>query len=445
MAQAGVRQSDLAVFGGVRAVPDGTFQASPPTTELDEKMVLASLRSGVHAWGENCETLQREFAAWNGNRHCLAVTSGTAALHLCLVACGLAAGEEVITPAYSWTSSASAILHHQGIPVFADVDPRFQNLDPDCVERALTPRTRAILAVHLHGVPAQMDRLREIADRHGVALIEDACQAHGALYRGRKVGTLGECAAFSLNQNKMLSAGEGGLFVTDDEDRLERARSLLLFGDFRQPRADPGYHYYGLAYMVRYHELSAAYARAQLTRLDESIAHARRLFAILRDGLSGIPGLLPPEEPEYGTENGYNFVCHVDPQAVDYPGPVSHYREAVVMALAAEGVPASVWQRRILPEMAAVSSRNAYGSGAPWKPFGSTVSYNPADFPVALRHSDSYFILGGLRLPNGEDAAHRTVEAVRKVFAGLTRRGIDDLASRADLSLYERGWKPVEG
>jgi dTDP-4-amino-4,6-dideoxygalactose transaminase len=433
----------VAVYGGPRAIPKGTILPSPPTTALDEQMVLASLRSAQHAWGENCEALQAEWAQWNGNRHCIAVTSGTAALHMGLAACGLAAGDEVITPAYSWTSSATCILHHQCIPVFVDVDPISANLDPSRIEAAITPRTRAILVVHLHGVPAEMGRILDIAQRRSLFIIEDACQAHGALYQDQKVGTIGHVAAFSLNQNKMLSAGEGGLFVTDDAVMAERGRSLVLFGDFRRPERElvDGYPAYGLGYMYRCNELSAAYARAQLRQLDASIAHSRHLFAILRQELAGIPGLILPSEPQYGTENGYNFLCHVDPEAVGYAGPVNFLREAVVRALCAEGVPAFVWQRRILPELAAIAARNAFGHGSPWREHGSKVTYDPGQFPAALYHSASYFILGGLRLPNTEETAYLIAAAVRKVFDHLSELDIDALARDADISLYERGWR----
>jgi len=433
--------NDLAINGGTPAIPKGTIKGSPPISALDEEMVLASLRNWNHTWGENCEALQNEWAAWNGNAHCLALNSGTAALHACIVGCGLGAGDEVITPAYSWTSSASCILHHNCIPVFVDVDPITNNIDPARIEAAITPRTRAILAVHLHGVPADMDAIMEIARRRGLKVIEDCCQAHGALYKGVKVGTIGHCAAFSLNQNKMLCAGEGGLLVTDDPETLERARSLVLFGDFRSPSDDPDYHFYGLGWMYRFNELSAAWGRAQLTTLDESIAHARKLFAVLREGLAGIPGLVLPVEPEYATENAYNFVCHLDPAAVGYSGPVAFFREAIMTALASEGIPASVWQRRILPEMAAIASKNAYGNGSPWRESGSEVDYDPSRFPVALAHSDSYFIIGSLRLPNTVETARLIVDAVRKVFANLDSLDIDAIARRADVSLYERGWK----
>lgn len=434
----------LAINGGQRHIPEGTILPSPPTTALDEEYVLQSLRGGRHAWGENCAKLQTEWADWNGNKHCIALTSGTAALHMALVACGVQAGDEVITPAYSWTSSASCILHHNAIPVFVDIDPVWANIDPAKIEAAITPRTKAIIAVHLHGVPAPMDEIQEIARRHGLFVIEDACQAHGAKYKGRKVGTIGDASAFSLNQNKMLSAGEGGLFVCDDEVMTERGRSLVLFGDFHNPTQEYSERANGLGWMYRYNDLCAAYARAQLTQLDDGIAHARGQFAILREKLRDLPGLILPVEPEWAQENGYNFVCHVDPQAVGYNGPANFFREAIVRTLSAEGVPASVWQRRILPELAAVQSRSAYGNGSPWRGTESTPDYTPAQFPAALYHSATYFIISGLRRPNSENLANQIADAVQKVWANLDSLDIDELAKGADISIYERGWQPHE-
>ncbi len=438
--------NQLAINGGTPVLEAGSVLPSPPTTDYDRELVLNSLNSARHAWGENCTLLEKEWAEWNGNAHCAALTSGTSALHMALVACGMRAGDEILTPAYSWTSSVSCILHGNGIPVFVDTDPLWANIDPAKIEAAITPRTKGILAVHLHGVPVDLDPILEIAKKHNLFVIEDACQAHGAFYKGKKVGTIGDAAAFSLNQNKMLSAGEGGLFVANDEALFNRGRSLVLFGDFAlhgeefdEDRA------HGLALMCRYNDLSAAYARAQLTQLDDGIAHAREAFAILREKLAGLPGLILPVEPEFATENAYNFVCHVDPEGLGYSGPVNYAREAIVAALQAEGAPVSVWQRYILPELAAVKSRNAYGNGSPWRESGSTVSYDPAQFPNALYHSASYFIISGLRQPNPLSLADKIAEAVHKVWDNLDDLDIDAQAQTANVSIYERGWQPHEG
>jgi dTDP-4-amino-4,6-dideoxygalactose transaminase len=226
--------SRLAVSGGAPLIPAGTFAPWPAIDESDRRMVLASLEGQNHAFGPNCEELEREFAAWNGNRHALTTNSGTAALHMGVAACGCGAGDEVIVPAYSWSSSATCVLQHNAIPVFVDIDWETMNLDARLLEAAVTPRTRAIVVVHLHGLAVEMEPVLAVARRHGLRIIEDACQAHGATWRGRKAGTLGDCAAFSFNQNKNLCSGEGGMFVTDDAEILERAKMLWSFGETRR-------------------------------------------------------------------------------------------------------------------------------------------------------------------------------------------------------------------
>jgi len=434
--------SMLAINGGEPLVPEGTLKAWPPITADDEKLVLDSLHSGKHAWGPNCDALQEKFKAWNGNAYCWTTSSGTSALHMAVAATGAAAGDEIITPAYSWTSSVSCILHHGCVPVFVDVDFASVNLDADKIEAAITDRTRAILAVHLHGVPCRMDRIMQIAEQHKLVVIEDACQAHGTLWQGKKVGTIGHCGAFSLNQNKMLTGGEGGLFVTDDEAMSKRAQALVLFGDFREPVDEPGYHAYGLAYMYRNSELPAAFARAQLRHLDEYVRDARAMTEAVTGELAGTKGLiLPVWDTADMSPNGYNYVCRLDAKACGYSGPVEELREAVVKAIQAEGVSVMVWQRRILPEMGVVRARDAFGNGYPWTAGRPDIDYHPGRFPEALRHVNAYFVLGCLRTPNSAGEARLVGQAIRKVMENLSELDVDAVAKTADRSLYERGWK----
>ena len=431
----------LAINGGEKLVPDGAVKPWPPITGADETLVLASLRGHSHAWGPSCDALQQEWKAWNGNQFCWTTSSGTSALHMAVAATGAAAGDEIITPAYSWTSSVSCILHHGCVPVFVDIDFATANIDPAKIESVISERTRAILVVHLHGLPCRMDPIMDVARRHNLVVIEDACQAHGALYRGRKVGTIGHCAGFSLNQNKMLTGGEGGLFVTDDEGMSKRAQALVLFGDFREPVAEPGYHAYGLGYMYRNSDLAAAFARAQLQRLDQFVADARTLSQTVTEQLRDVPGLVLPVEDDACRSNGYNYLIRVDPSACAYDGPPEELREAVVKAIQAEGVTVSVWQRRILPEMGAVRARDAFGHGYPWSAGRPDVDYHPSQFPEALRHVDTYFVLGCLRTPNTPDTARLLGQAIRKVMENLGEIDIDAVAKTADRSLYERGWR----
>ena len=236
--------SKLAINGGERAVPEGMIRNWPPIDETDEKLVMDALHSTNHARGANSLAFEQEFAEWNGNRHAVLTNSGTAALHMGLVGCDVGAGDHVLVAAYSWSSSATCILHHNAIPVFVDIDFDTINTDVDKIEAAITPRTRAMVIVHLHGLAVDMDRVMAIARRHGLKVVEDACQSHGATFNGRKVGTFGDAAAFSLNQNKCLSAGEAGVFVTDDDAVAAKAKQLWSFGETRTPEESRDYHAY---------------------------------------------------------------------------------------------------------------------------------------------------------------------------------------------------------
>jgi len=232
------KPSQLAILGGEQTVPDGMIKKWPPVDEVDRRMVLDSLNGQNHAFGPNCKAFQDEFAAWSGNAHAIFTNSGTAALHMALVACGVGAGDHVLVPAYSWSSSATCVIHHNAIPIFVDIDFDTMNMDVDAIEAEMTQHTKAIIVVHLHGLAVDMHRVMDLARVHGLKVVEDACQSHGALFQGRKVGTFGHCAAFSFNQNKCLCCGEGGMLVTDDEEM--RAADDRATEPVKSARAAPG-------------------------------------------------------------------------------------------------------------------------------------------------------------------------------------------------------------
>lgn len=413
----------LAINGGAPAVPANIgFQPWPRTTRQDEQYVLASLRQDNHAWGPNCVALQDEFARWNGNRFCAATNSGTAALHMGIAACGIQAGDEVITTTLSWTSTATSILHHNAIPVFVDVDEQTSLIDPAKIEAAITPRTRGILPVHYWGLPCDMSAILRIAQKHNLSVIEDCCQAHGSSCDGRKVGTFGHCSAFSLNQNKNLSAGEGGLFVSDDKAIFEAGRAVMTFGEMRPPEADRDFHAYALGWMYRTSDLAAALARSALARLDQTNAHARENWEMLYDGLAELPGLIRPFEPQGRKGNGYAFVPRVDARAAGWDGPVLELRDAIVAALKAEGVPVAA-PRWMLPAHTVFQAKNGYGHGCPWTcgMARREVSYSLDQYPVTLRVHESSVQLGhdAHRPPNGPRQVQAVIRAVRKVFENL--------------------------
>ncbi|MCY3022958.1 MAG: DegT/DnrJ/EryC1/StrS family aminotransferase [Planctomycetota bacterium] len=411
----------LAVKGGPKAIPDGTIKPWPPIDDVDRKMVMASLEGTNHAFGPNCTAFEKEFAAWNGNKYAITTNSGTAALHMGVVACGCGTGDEVLVPAYSWSSSATCALHHSCIPVFVDIDYDTMNIDLDKIEAAITPRTKAIIAVHLHGLPVPMDKLIRIAHRHNLKVIEDACQAHGAAYRGKKVGTWGHCAAFSFNQNKCLCAGEGGMFVTDDPALHAAALQLWSFGETRRPGEGRDFHAYAMGWMYRNDDLGAAFGRAQLTKLDGYLARQRENAEALTEGLRGVPGLILPEEPQHCVHNWYNYTLRFDMEQLGHAEDASDFRYKIMKALQAEGVETSVWQAFILPAMTVFQAKNGFGEGHPWSsPHARPVDYSLHQYPNAQKHSDRHTgMTTPLRAPNGPDVARLVAHAIRKVMENV--------------------------
>ncbi|MEN6402139.1 MAG: DegT/DnrJ/EryC1/StrS family aminotransferase [Armatimonadia bacterium] len=413
----------LAIHGGPRAVPEGTIKPWPPIDETDFQLVKESLSGTNHTFGPNCTKLQEEFAAWNGNGYAILTNSGTAALHMAVYACGCGAGDEVIVTSYSWSSSATCILHHNSIPVFVDINYDTMNIDEDKIEAAISPKTKAIIAVHLHGLPCNMDKINAIAKRHNLPVIEDCCQAHGATFGGVKVGKLGNCAAFSFNQNKCMCSGEGGMFVTDDEEMAQRARMLWSFGETRTPSESRDYHAYALGWMYRSSDLVAAFGRAQLAKLDRNSETLLANWARLTECLEGTPNLILPREYPGAKTNGYNFTMRFDMEAMGHADDARQFRDKLVRAMNAEGVQTGVWQSFILPEMTVFRAKNGYGGGCPWScPMARqpNVDYDPASFPVAQRHCETHTgMTQPLRAPNGPEAAELTAEGIRKVLANI--------------------------
>jgi dTDP-4-amino-4,6-dideoxygalactose transaminase len=368
------RPHQLAMFGGPRAVPPETAAPRWPVVTRDDEEAVARVLAGgrLTATAEGEEEvpgLEREWAAYTGAAHCAAVGSGTAALQLALAAIGVGPGDEVVVPAVSMNATALAVVQQGARPVFADIDPRTYTMDPDAVRAVAGPRTKALLPVHLHGLPADMDALRTIAAELGAAVVEDAAQSHGAAHRGRRTGSLGTVGCFSLHPSKNLPAcGEGGLLTTDDPELHERVLRLRQFGEDPHPRRTRSYVSHTTGWNHRIGPVEAAFARSQLTRLDE---YGRRrtpgILAFL-DRLASLPGLRVPVVPEGCVHAWHILRFRLEPRAL---GLADHdaaaLRRALHRALRAEGVPVSRYQEAPLP---------AHPAFAPHVPAG-------ARFPVA--------------------------------------------------------------
>lgn len=320
------------------------FPSWPQFDEAEIAAVTAVLRSGrVNRWtGEENVLFEQEFAAFAGCRHAIAVANGTVALELALLALGIGPGDEVIVSSRTFIASASAVVMRGATPVVADIEPDSQNLSAATVLPLLTPRTRAIIAVHLAGWPCEMDPLLELAQAHDIKVIEDCAQAQGASYKGRPVGSLGDVAAFSFCQDKiMTTGGEGGMLTTNDPEIWQKAWAYKDHGkDYDtvfcgQPGAGFRWLHHSFGTNWRMTEMQAAIGRIALRKVPEWLVVRRRHAAVLTDIFRNIHGLRVTEPPAAIVHAYYKYYVFVEPEAL--PGFMS--RDSIMTAVAAAGIP----------------------------------------------------------------------------------------------------------
>lgn len=243
--------------------------SQPDITEAEIEAVVSVLRSSRLSIGPKQEEFEQRIATYVSLPHAIAVSSGTAGLHLCIRALGIGKGDEVIVPSFAFVSAAHAIRYEDATPVFVDIDLNTLNLDPARIEEAITPQTRAILVIHTFGCPANMDEIVDIARRHQLLLIEDACEAIGAEYRGRKIGTFGDAAVFAVYPNKQITTGEGGAVVTPYAELAQDIRALRNQGHYEP---DDSLHYHTLGYNYRLSEMNCALGCVQMQRIEAILA-----------------------------------------------------------------------------------------------------------------------------------------------------------------------------
>jgi dTDP-4-amino-4,6-dideoxygalactose transaminase len=347
----------LALLGG-RPVRERPFTSWPIFGQREEARVLGALRSG--RWGRldgnEVAEFEERFAAMHGCRHGIAVANGTVSLRLGLMAAGLAAESEVIIPPYTFFSTASAVIEANMVPVFADIDLETFNLNPQALEAAITPGTRAVVPVHFAGQVADMDAIMAIAAKHKLLVIEDAAHAHAASYKNRPAGSLAHLASFSFQSSKNLTSGEGGIITSNDAELAAACRSLHNCG-----RVSSGvwYEHHVISGNYRLGELQGALLNAQLERLEEQ-THARDANGrYLAARLANLPGLRPQHRPDFCTRHAYHlFMMRID--AHEFGAP----RAAVIEALRAEGIPCSAGYGFSLPEQPMFRNR-AFGPYLP--------------------------------------------------------------------------------
>jgi dTDP-4-amino-4,6-dideoxygalactose transaminase len=327
--------SELAILGGsrVRSQPFPVWPQYLPADAQRLQQVLESRHWGGYPVPSHyCGEFAERFAKLHGAKYGLCLANGTIALVAALQAAGIRFGDEVIVPAYTWDGTATAVLFAGGVPVFADVDPDTYCLDVESARKAITPRTKALLPVHLAMRFADMDALSDLARAHGLKLIEDCAHAHGGQYRGRGAGSIGDIGCFSFQESKLMTSGEGGMVITSDLKYFEHLQSQVNCG--RASRTDQ-YQQRVLGANYRMTELQAALLIGQLDMLPDFAAKRSKNAARLSSALEAIPGIRPlPAQPSITRDTIYNYVFQYRPER---PGAVA--RDLFVAALDAEGIP----------------------------------------------------------------------------------------------------------
>jgi perosamine synthetase len=304
--------------------------SAPDINEQDVEAVAAVVRSGRLALGPKCVEFERLIAGYVGVRHAVAVSSGTAALHLLVRILGIGEGDEVLVPSFTFAASVNAILYERATPVFVDIEPETYNLDPVDLERRITSKTKAIMAVDVFGHPAPWDEIERIASRHGLLVIDDCCEALGAEYKGRRLGQFGSGGAFAFYPNKQITTGEGGVVVTNDDRIAQLAVSL------RNQGRDGGtwLSHARLGFNYRLDDMSAAIGCSQMARIDDILAKRARVAQSYTNRLSGVAGVRPPVVRPDVKMSWFVYVITLD---------AGVNGEAVIEAMEKRGVPARAY------------------------------------------------------------------------------------------------------
>jgi perosamine synthetase len=436
----------LAMFGGPKSLrrQDMTKDLTgwPVVTDEERQAVLGVLDGGLFTSNDagkgEVSALQRDWAAYTGSRYCAAVSNGTAALELALAALDLEPGSEVLVPALTFIGSAIPVIQRMLVPVFVDIDPVTYTMDPQAAAAAVTPRTRAIIAVHLHGLPADMTALRLLADRHGLRLIEDAAQAQGAMYQGRMAGSIGDINAASLNVVKNLpTCGEGGLVTTDDEHLYEQVVLRRQFGEDLRSGKERDYISRVIAGNEKLSAVQAAFTRRQLAKLDEYTRLRTKNVTQFLDRVGQLPGVTVPVSPPDRTHAWHILRLRFSAEALGHHDITSGALRAVLhRALRAEGVPVAPYQVVPLPGQRAFQQLTESG-GYPWAlPGARRPAYRIEDHPVSLAVIEDSLTLQRLHLnPASGPLLDRCAEAFVKVWDQL-----DQLLPLARAMEYRPPW-----
>jgi dTDP-4-amino-4,6-dideoxygalactose transaminase len=406
------------------AIDGGTpVRTKPPITEQDvfeEEELQALVRVAKQKKLRRAEAAleyEKAIADWFGVKHAIAVTSGTTTLHIALAAFGIGPGDEVIVTPYTFVASDSCVLEQNAIPIFADIDPVHLTLDPSDVERKITERTRAIIPVTISGDLVDMDPIMKLAEQHNLWVLEDAAQSLGAVYKGKKVGTIGHIGSFSTITGKFTNTGEGGFVITDDDELYEKMWSYQDFARKKSLGHASKYHWGLPCTNYRITNMQAAVGLEQMKKVDDFIAKRTENAHYLRDGLKDVPGIITPVDPPWGERVYFYFLIRIQPEVLG--ADMLNF----ALALAAEGVYSKDYistTRWMIPQHLEplFVNKNGYGGTkcpfeCPW--YKGHVEYGPGQCPVAEKACEEVFWLASVHPLLTREDLDDIVTAVRKV------------------------------
>ena len=402
--------ANLAINGG-KPVREKPFIKWPIYNDRERELLLNVLES--HDWGiisgDKNREFEEKFSKFQDAKYTITVCNGTVALRIALFAAGVGPGDEVIVPSYTFVATATTVIESNAVPVFADIDENNFNIDPNSVEQLINERTKAIMPVHFGGAPADMDKIMEIARKHNLVVIEDAAQAQGSEWRGKKVGTIGDAGTFSFQLSKNMTAGEGGAIVTNDSTINDKIRSFYNCG--RKPN-NPWYLHFEIAGNYRITEFQSAILLAQLEREAENIAIRNRNAKYLDELLSGIDGIEPIIYPDHVKSSYYLYIFKYDKSAFS-----GLPKDKFVSALDAEGIPVIAGYPFPLYKQPIFRDKKFWPNGCPLSChlYNGEIDYTRINHPISEKACETGIWFPNLVMHGNKSDIEDIAEAIEKI------------------------------
>ncbi len=412
---------NLAIKGGKPVTPGGLKIQWPIFDEKEEKALLEVLHSGKwwrgaykEQGGSKVGQFEKAFAEFSDAKYGIAVVNGTAALELALKAGGIEAGDEVIVPAATFIATATAVVMVNAIPIFVDIEPETYQISPEAIESAITNKTKAIIPVHYGGYPADMDKIMEIAKKHHLLIIEDAAEAHGSEWRGRKVGAIGDMGTFSFQMGKPLTSGEGGIVVSDNEELASKCYAYHHIGRFH---GAPTYEHALCGWNYRMTEFQGALLLSQFSRLPEQTEIRYKNGEYLAQLLNKIEGVSALKKDSRITKRGY-YIYFIRYNEKEFGGLS---RDKFIETLKVEGISASTAHNQPIYKNSVFQEMNFGRTGCPINcPFyGKKIDYSEVKCPVAERVFESEVVALGKDFLLERKNVDLIIEAIKKIKENL--------------------------